>query len=273
MPSLRASEFVIVGWCLVAAVVAVVRPLPRSRRRFVIAGAIAMALAVLALTRLTDVGLAGAVRNLAPAVWVLYAYWIASGFFVGPQGPLERWLLRVDSRLLAPLALEPRLTRGPRWLVELLEIAYLAVYAMLPMGAWAAWVIGGHEAVDRFWLVVFPSEASCYLALAWLQTRPPRDLEPWVAQVRARAIFRRANEFVLHHGSHRMNTIPSGHAAGAVAVALAVTWLGSPAAGAFVALAASILVATIVGRYHFTVDTLAGALVAGLCWAVVALAA
>lgn len=122
---------------------------------------------------------------------------------------------------------------------------------MLPLGAWAAWSQGRTAAVDRYWTVVFLAESSCYLALAWLQTRPPRALEPWAARLRTRSVVRHANEAVLTHGSHRMNTIPSGHAAGAVAVALAVC------------------VATVVGRYHFLVDTVAGALVGIVAWLVV----
>jgi membrane-associated phospholipid phosphatase len=266
MTGVRLSELVIVGWCAVAALVALVRPLPAWRRVGVLGGSVAMAGGVLALTRWPSSGLVDAVRNLAPALWVLAAYRIASGFFLAPDLRLEGWLLASDSRLLARLDLEARLTHGPRWIVELLEVAYLAVYVMLPLGVWAAWAAGGHAAVDRYWLVVFPAEASCYLALAWLQTRPPRDLEPWVAQVRDRSAFRRTNEFVLHHGSHRMNTIPSGHAAGAAAVALALAWLGSGLAVPFARLAAAILVATVVGRYHFTIDTVTGALVAVACW-------
>jgi membrane-associated phospholipid phosphatase len=268
MTGVRLSELVIVGWCGVAALVALMRPLPASRRIGVLAGTAAMAGVVLGLAQSPPSGLVDAMRNLAPALWVLAAYRIASRFFLAPDLRLERWLLATDDRLLGGLDLESRLTRGPRWFVEWLEVAYLAVYVMLPLGAWAAWNAGGHAAVDRYWLVVFPAEASCYLALAWLQTRPPRDLEPWVAQVRDRSAFRRTNEFVLHHGSHRMNTIPSGHAAGAVAVALALAWLGSGLAVPFALLAAAILVATVVGRYHFTVDTVTGALVAVANWLV-----
>ena len=150
-----------------------------------------------------------------------------------------------------------------------LEVAYLAVSAMLPLGAWAAWHHAGTPGVDRYWSVVFLSEASCYLALAWLQTRPPRLLEPWAAVLSGRSGFRLANETILTYGSHHMNTIPSGHAAGAVAVAVALGWLQSPLTPAFGLVAIAICVATVVGRYHFVVDTVAGAGVAVIWWLVV----
>ena len=66
-----------------------------------------------------------------------------------------------------------------------------------------------------------------------------------------------------------MNTIPSGHAAGAVAVALALAWLHSPLAPLFGVVAVAICIATVVGRYHFLVDTVAGALVGIAAWLVV----
>ena len=273
MAALRLSELLIVGWSVLAAFLALVRPLPAGRRWVVVAGSVALLLGTVAIGQLPDTGVPAVIRNLAPAVFVVGAYWVASGFYVAPQVSLERWLVDADRRLLAPLQLERRLTLGPRRRVDLVEMAYLTVYAVLPVGVWAAWAWGGNAAVDRYWIVVFPAEAACYISLAWLQTRPPRDLEPWVGRIRERSSLRRVNEFVLHHGSHRMNTIPSGHAAGAVAVALALAGLASPWAVVFALVALAILVATVAGRYHFTADTIAGALVAFVWWGLVQLVA
>jgi membrane-associated phospholipid phosphatase len=71
---------------------------------------------------------------------------------------------------------------------------------------------------------------------------------------------------VLRLGSNEVNTLPSGHAAGAVAVALALGSLDLVLAVPFMLLAAAILVATVVGRYHFVVDTVAGTVVALASW-------
>jgi membrane-associated phospholipid phosphatase len=269
----RVSELAVVGWCLVAAGVAMLRPLAARARWRVMGGAFVLALAAIATMRLPEEGVAAVVRNVAPALFVLGAYWLAGGYFVAPQPRLEQRLLAIDRTLLAPLRLETRLTAGSPWRLEALEAAYFSVYALLPLGAWAAWVQGGAASVDTYWTIVFPAEASCYIALAWLQTRPPRALEPWAASLRARSLFRQMNEAVLTRGSHRMNTIPSGHAAGAVAVALAVSSLHVPGAWLFGVLAAAICVATVVGRYHFVLDTAAGAAVAAVWWWVVTSAA
>jgi membrane-associated phospholipid phosphatase len=262
-------DLVVVWWCLVAAVVAFVRPLEAAPRRHVLGGASVLGLTALATTWLPATAAGDVVRTLLPALFVLGAYWTAAGYVVAPDTRLEARLLAIDHWALDALRLPHRLTTGPRWVLEGLEAAYLSVYAMLPLGAWAAWVHGRAAAVDRYWTVVFLAEASCYLALAWLPTRPPRDLEPWAAALRTRSLFRHANETVLTHGSHRMNTIPSGHAAGAVAVAVSLAWLHVPLAPVFAVAALAICVATVVGRYHFLVDTLAGALVALAWWWVV----
>ena len=271
MTSLRSSELVVLAWCAIAALVGLWRPLPWRRRVTVVAGSLFLASGVLIVAVLPASVAASISRNLAPAVWVLAAYWIAAAFFVSPCTDLEAWLVTVDRHLLGPLQLDRWVSRAPLWVVEAVEVAYLAVYAMLPLGVAAAWSAGGDAAVDRYWLVVFPAEALCYLALAWLPTRPPRVLEPWTGRLRVRSAFRRTNEFVLRHGSHCMNTLPSGHAAGAVAVVLALTSLGTSAAVLFAMVAAAILLATIVGRYHFVVDTVTGSLVAAVWWSAVRL--
>ena len=104
--------------------------------------------------------------------------------------------------------------------------------------------------------------------LPWLQTRPPRSLEPAEAAPPAGAV-RRLSLHVLGAGSIGVNTIPSGHAAGSVAVALAVGSVMPRAGAVYILLAASITVATVLGRYHYVVDSVLGVLVALAAWAVV----
>ena len=269
MEALRTSEWVAVGWFVVAAALALVRPLPRERRVRIGVGAATACLAVIATAQLSPSGVSGAVRNLVPAVFVIGAYRLSGVFFVLPQPGVERWLLAADARVLGAIGLRDALVNAPRLVVELIEAAYVAVYPMLPLGAVAAWQAGGNPAVDRFWTTVFLAEACSYLATAWIQTRPPRSLEPGVAGIGARSVVRRLNERVLRYGSNMVNTIPSGHAAGAVAVALVLLSLRSPLALPSALLALAILVATIIGRYHFIADTVAGALVAAIVWALV----
>ena len=107
--------------------------------------------------------------------------------------------------------------------------------------------------------------------LPWLQTRPPRVVEGLLPASDAgtpadRAPLRRLNLAILRTSSNQVNTLPSGHVAAALAVALMVL-ASAPAAGlAFLALAAAIALSTVVGRYHYTIDTFAGVAVALASW-------
>jgi membrane-associated phospholipid phosphatase len=58
------------------------------------------------------------------------------------------------------------------------------------------------------------------------------------------------------------NTIPSGHVAGAVAAGLAVISVSATAGWVLLGLALMIAVSAVVGRYHYAVDCVLGALVA-----------
>jgi membrane-associated phospholipid phosphatase len=77
---------------------------------------------------------------------------------------------------------------------------------------------------------------------------------------------RQFNVAILNRGSIQMNTVPSGHAAGAVAAALAVGEVMPVAGIVFAFLAAAIVAATVLGRYHYLVDSLLGVLVAVSAW-------
>lgn len=271
MASLRDAEWLALAWFTAAAVLGLLRALSTSQRRGIVLGAAVAVAFVLLVSRLPEHGIGSAFRNMLPALFVLGAYRLSGLFFVAPQEHIERWLLAVDRRLLGPLDLERRLVHGPRWMTGAIELAYVLVHPMLPLGAWAAWAAAGNAGVDAFWSTVFLAEAASYSALPWIQTRPPRALERWTDALRSVSPWRRLNEFVLRHGSNQVNTLPSGHAAGAVSAALAVASLDAVFAVPFIVAAGAILVATVVGRYHFIVDTAAGAAVAVAAWCAVAL--
>jgi membrane-associated phospholipid phosphatase len=194
---------------------------------------------------------------------LLAGYWLSGLFFVTPMHRLEQWLLRVDATLV-----HRSRVRCPRIVREYFELAYVLVYAVVPAGALTL-VLGGHsDTVPRFWAVVLLAEFVSYGMLPWLQTRPPRAIETAVAT--PSSVLRRFNEAVLKRGSIQVNTVPSGHAAGAVATALAVASAMPIAGVVFLVLAASIAIATVVGRYHYVVDSVLGVIVAAGAWYLIA---
>ena len=199
-----------------------------------------------------------------PSLVLLGGYWLSGLLFVRPNVQLERWLLSVDDRLLTRSGVLAWLHRSPRF-GEYFELSYLLVYAAVPAGATTLAVSGYGDQVDRFWTIVLLAEFACYGMLPWIQTRPPRAIET-SDNVAHAGVVRRLNLSVVNRASIQVNTLPSGHAAGAVATAVAVS-TSLPFAGiAFLFMALSISIATVLGRYHYVVDTVLGGLVAIVVW-------
>jgi membrane-associated phospholipid phosphatase len=239
----------------------------RARRPLLAAALAAWAgWAVFALVPGVGVGIASsiALQVALPALVLLLGYWLSGLLFVRPDVRLERWLQAVDERILTATGLLDGVRRAPRVIREYLELSYLLVYLVVPAGALTL-ALGGHaDRVGWFWAVVLLAEFTCYGTLPWVQTRPPRTLEAAAGQ--PTAMLRRLNESVARRASIQVNTLPSGHAAGAVAAALAVGSAMPLAGSVFLLLAASIVVATVLGRYHYLTDSALGVLVAVAIW-------
>jgi membrane-associated phospholipid phosphatase len=214
--------------------------------------------------------LSPALEVVLPSLILLIGYWLSGLLFVRPDPRLERWLLSADEIVLTRPGVLTWFRTAPRIVTEYFELSYLLVYVAVPAGA-VTLAIGGHaEQIGRFWTVVLLAEFACYGMLPWIQTRPPRVLENVESWGQGpRTPIRRLNHAIVGRASIQANTLPSGHAAGAFATALAVG-ATMPAAGAvFLILAVSIALATVLGRYHYVIDTVLGLLVAVIAWTLV----
>jgi membrane-associated phospholipid phosphatase len=179
----------------------------------------------------------------------------------------EAWLTEWDRRLFDRAGVSRAIARAPRVVLEGLEAAYLSVYVVVPMGFAIVWFGAIDLDVRRYWNVVVASELICYAMLPWIRTRPPRTVGDHPVIDSRRVMLRRLNLLVLHRGSIQANTVPSGHAAGAVATALMVmAYLPGPGL-ALMVLAFAIMAGSIVGRYHYLMDSVLGAAVAVVVWA------
>jgi membrane-associated phospholipid phosphatase len=111
--------------------------------------------------------------------------------------------------------------------------------------------------------VILVTDYVCFAFLPWVQTRPPRALrngDPWRSRVR------RFNLRLLGAASIQANTFPSGHAAEAFAATLLVVGAPWPWV-AYVGVSALLVSAgTVLGRYHYAADALAGWAVAAFVW-------
>jgi hypothetical protein len=194
-----------------------------------------------------------------PPLLLLLAYWASGRLFVAPMPAAERALMRIDRALdVTGLA-----ARTPRAVAELLEVAYAGVYPLIPI-ALVIYLLGT-SAPDpsRFWTVILVTDYVCFSLLPWVQTRPPRAIEPAAPW---RSTFRPVNLRLLGATSIQVNTFPSGHAAEALAAALLVISAPLPLAiGMFVA-ALAISAGAVGGRYHYAADAVLGWLVAVVVW-------
>jgi membrane-associated phospholipid phosphatase len=109
-------------------------------------------------------------------------------------------------------------------------------------------------------------EFICFGMLPWIQTRPPWVLEPPGAIDARHLTMRAANRFFVRRALMPVNTFPSGHAATALAVALATFPIAPPAGALFLVLAMSIAVGSVIGRYHYALDAAAGIALTLVTW-------
>jgi len=225
-------------------------PLPHRQRLL----ATAVSSGVLLLIAISSSERWPTLRAWIPHAYLVAGYWVPallvrSEHHVG----FESWLVASDVLLRRTL---PGI-RGP--LADLVELAYLLCYPLIPLVFAIVWVNASVEDVERFWTAVLLAGYACYATLPWLVSRPPR-LRDHPAVPRGR--LGRINAFVLGRVSHRLNTFPSGHVAVTGAAAASVASLATAPGLALFSVVAAICVGAAAGRYHYVIDVLLGLVVA-----------
>jgi hypothetical protein len=240
----------------VAAVAVVLRGLrPLARLRACAGAAVGLLLAILGAR--TDAFWLQLV--VLPPMTLLVAYWCSGFLWVAPMERIEDFFIRSDRLLHVPQAA----ARLPRAVSELLELAYAGVYPLIPIALALHLSYASQPDADHFWTVILITDFICFGMLPWVQTRPPRALDaspPWRSRLR---LF---NIRLLGETSIGVNTVPSGHAAEAVAVTLLLVDAAFPVGVAMAFAAIAISAGAVLGRYHFALDALAGWLVAIAVW-------
>jgi membrane-associated phospholipid phosphatase len=259
----RSSEWVALLYFGYLAVVCWLRPVPSSRR-LVITSVSAVLVAAIVVTAAVAPSF---VRDWAPFLYVSVGYYLTGFLFVAPSLALEAWLLRWDHQWLGDPT--TRFARWPWWVVAYLDVVYTLCFLLLP-GGFAALALTGHsERANRYWTMVLAADMGAFAPLSVFQTRPPWALEP--APTLAASRIHRLASYVIRNATTGVNTFPSGHVAVTIAVAIGVISTLPVTGAILLGLAASIGVACVVGRYHYTMDVLAGAALGGVVCAVVAI--
>jgi membrane-associated phospholipid phosphatase len=255
---MRSSEWLSFGYFAALTAIAWMRPLPAGRRISITAIGAVMCAAIPLLARNGT----SAARDWAPVVVIGVGYYLSGRFFCRPSAPFEDWLMAWDRRLLG----DPpsRFSRWPRPWLAYLEIVYMGCFLVVPAGLAALVWARRTDLADRYWTMVIGAEFGAFAPLSVIQSRPPWAIER-PAVLPDRAVHNLAS-LIVERFSIRANTFPSGHAAGSLAVALAVIGAMPLTGTVLLILAASISLACVVGRYHYIADVVAGAALALLIW-------
>lgn len=272
---MRSSESFAVAYFTYLGLAAIVRRLPPVRRGALLVVSAACGAAIVALAHVAS----EPVRDWAPAVYILVGYFASGLLAVTPSPRFEAWLSIWDRRWLTfdQAGGVTTFLAWPRWFVAYLEIIYMGCFLLIPAGLVALqW--GGHRTLtNRYWLVVLASEFGAFAPLAFVEARPPWALEPKAGHLDSpahqgvhRAVSQAASNWIQYL-TIGVNTFPSGHVSGSLAVAFAVIGAMPWAGTLLLALAVSIAIACVAGRYHYIVDVVAGALLAAGAWAVASL--
>jgi membrane-associated phospholipid phosphatase len=264
----RVSEWVAVAYFGYLLIVALSRP-PWRRRRQAVAASLAGVVVVALVSRAPETPLVHVARDWLPALYLLAGYWLSGWSFVAPMRGIEARFMGVDWRVLGRDGGSALVDRLPRAVLELIEFAYVTCFLFVP-GGLVILALGGHrESADRFWTLVLLGEFGSFAVLPWIQTRPPRAVEPPGAMDRRTLVMRRLNRLQVDMTSIGVNTFPSGHVAGALATAIAVSEVIPALAPFLLAIVVVIAVAAVLGRYHYLVDAVAGAVWTLVAWVVV----
>ena len=245
---------------------AVQRTLPVRHQLRVLAVAVVCTGLSLMLSQMQPSPVLQVLREWIPSIYLMQGYWLCGLFFQRPMTDIERRLIDVDRVLFRTLKGTEFLMRGPRVVLEYFELTYLLAYPFVPASFGVLCWLGARADADRFWTSLLIAGFGAYGMLPWIQTRPPRTFERRGPADTRGLFFRRLNVMVLDHASVQVNTFPSGHASVTFAAALAVSTVSTELGLTFGVVAASITIATVLGRYHYAVDSIVGLLLGSIAW-------
>ena len=252
---LRVSEKLILGFLAYGVVASMAYPIAGSQRLAVGILNVLAVLFVLLLSRGFQAGgecahrrsedfrspslvaTISALRDWLPCFVILLAYRESSLFCPrAASGALNGLFERWDKASVGNGLVMSALAAVSPWLGRYLEFAYLLCYPMVPLG----------------FAVLYP--------LFPLTT--PRLFAHDFYHPDSQCVLRRLNFWLLGRFAGSGGLFPSGHVAGVTAIALSV-WQRSHLWGVvFTIAAASIAAATVIERYHYLADALAGAFIA-----------
>jgi membrane-associated phospholipid phosphatase len=267
LPAFRRSEWVLSGFFVYMPALALWRT-----HAFPHPGAFAwlIPVALLAAARIDRVSTHRGwsfVRDWVPALLVLVAYWSVDW---APKRhvdrDLEQSLIGWDRMVLYEWGLRAGVERLGPLVPAVLELAYLLLYAVLPLTIAGFYVRNERDRLDDFLFPFLLGTLMTYSLLPHFPSVAPRFVFPGQDLPRVETVFRQFNLWILDHGDIRSSIFPSGHVAVGFSAAFAMA-LAVPdhrgVAWTLLTIAVLVWINTIYGRYHYAADGLVALAVSG----------
>jgi membrane-associated phospholipid phosphatase len=265
---LRKTEITAAVFFTYATVWSWVLPIAGALRwRMVLVNAAVVALAF-SWRRLPTLPAVAVVRDWAPSALILLAY-KEMGWLAVPQVSyaFENYWVQWDRWLLADMGLKRAVEVAGPLGSGFLEFCYLMVYPMIPLALGAVYWHGRPERMERLTFPLFLACLCTYGLFPFFPSDTPRRVFPGDLFPAFDTIFRQINWWLCEGQGIHTSVFPSGHVSSAIACAVGLhravpearrtSWI-------FAVIAAGIFLATIYGRYHYAVDSVAGAAIAAI---------
>ncbi|HZU29160.1 MAG TPA: phosphatase PAP2 family protein [Bryobacteraceae bacterium] len=267
--ALRPPEIIFLCYFIYTAALAGIMRLPHVVWTVLVLVAVAALIAL--LIRIDRHGVA---RDWVPLGLVIIAY-REMNWFTRPHSAhsLETGWQTIDRALLGHYGLRGAIEAAGWPLSLYLELCYLFVYATGFIMMWVVYAARRRDAAGRVLTVYLTGTLLAYAMFPFFPSDPPRvlftDLVPTIVTP-----VRRFNLWIVSGAGIHSSVFPSAHVSSAFSAAFALLlylpgkkWAGW---GMF-AYACSVAVATVYGRYHYSVDAVAGLTVAAIAAVVVRL--
>jgi hypothetical protein len=215
------------------------------------------------------------VRDWLPVVLLLVAYWSVDWVAVGHGDyEIENRIVRYDHRLLDAWKLRAAVESLGPILPAVLEIAYLAGFALLPATIAAFYIRHERRRIDIFLLPFLLGTLAVYAVLPHYPSEAPRVVFEGIDIPPIQTVFRSVNLWILDRWDIQSSVLPSGHVALAMSAALAMRIAVPERRSIWRALAALTLlvwIGSVYSRYHYVVDGLAAIVISAVViggWAI-----
>ena len=270
MKPLRTSEWVPISYFGYTTLLAAIR-IPASTWKAV--AMLAVVTALIAILAHGESVARGVARDFAPILFTLAAFRQMDWFAPAMQDHhLEKTWIVWDRALLDQYHLRAAIESlglvGPAYL----ELCYVLVYGAAPIAVAILFRQGARARANTLWLAYLAGTLGAYALFPYFPSDPPRTVFPGTDGPQVTTFLRSLNLWIVGNYGIHTSVFPSAHVSSVFSAAwglLAALPSRRRYGVGMAAYGASVAVATVYGRYHYTADVVAGFAASGL--AVVAL--